>query len=176
MILQMAAARADAELAVHWERSWGTALGNFPSTPSPYGRMLHEAIGAWVAQATGRPIPTPPDDLTDAFIAMSNPHFIGAVETVVRAWLDAGRHDLAASAAARSAPIAAESDATRLMRASGAPIDAWVTGSATSARTAAALAREHGAPWWELRALGMEDPRTRELEKSLGLDVGPVAR
>ena len=94
-------------------------------------------VAVWVAQATGRPVVPPADDLTDAFIAMSNPHFLAAAETVVRAWLDAGRTDPATIVAKRSAEFAAESDATPLMRTSAALLDAWTTGSAESARTAA---------------------------------------
>ena len=170
VLLPIAAARRDATQAAHWQRWWESAFGDFPSTPSPYGRLLNGAIAVWVAQANRAPIVAPPDDLTDALVAMSNPHFIGAVETVVRAWLDAGRPDLAATAAVRSAEIAAEPDATRLMRASAALLDAWVGGSETSAQRALDLAREHGAPWWELRALrALADPATAPIERALGI-------
>ena len=55
-------------------------------------------------------------------------------------------------------------------RASAALIDAWTTGSAESARTAATLAGDFGAPWWELRALRvLDDPRAAELERALGI-------
>ena len=81
------------------------AADHFPSTPSPYARVMHAAIAVWVAQATGRPVAPPADDLTDALIAMSNPHFLAAAETLVRAWLDAGRTDPAAIAAERSAEL-----------------------------------------------------------------------
>jgi hypothetical protein len=131
--------------------------------------MLNGAIAVWVAQATGRTVPSPPDDLVDAVIPMSNPHFIGGVETVVRAWLDGGRAELAARAAATSAAMAAEPDSTRLMRASAALLDAWVTGSAASARTCLQLAREHGAPWWELRSLrALADPAAEPIAAALG--------
>ena len=131
---------------------------------------MHAAIAVWVAQATGRPVVPPADDLTDAFIAMSNPHYLSAAETLVRAWLDAGRTDPATIAAQRSAEFAAESDATLLMRASAALLDAWTTGSAESAHRAATLARDFGAPWWELRALRvLDDPRAAELERALGI-------
>ncbi|MGH2382506.1 MAG: adenylate/guanylate cyclase domain-containing protein [Candidatus Limnocylindria bacterium] len=171
VLLPMAAARGDATLAAHWTRWWSTAFGDFPSTPSQYGRMLNGATAVWIAQATGRPVASPPDDLTDALVSMINPHFVGAVEAVVRAWLDTEREDLAAVAAARCAEIAAEPDATRLMRASAALLDAWVTGSETSARLALDLAREHGAPWWELRALRvLGDPGAAErVERTLGI-------
>ena len=172
VLLPMAAARTDAALAEHWARWSAAAADHFPSASvvSPYGRMLNGAIAVWVAHATGRPVPEPPADLADAVIAMSNPHFIAAIETVARAWLDAGRHDLAAATATRSAALAAEPGATRLMRASAALLDAWVTGSADSARAALALAREHGAPWWELRALqALGDPRAAELERAWGI-------
>ena len=90
----------------------------------------------------------------------------------MRAWLDAGRTDLVADAAARSAANAADPDATRLMRASAALLDAWAGGSADSARTAARLAAEHGAPWWELRALeALGDPRAADLAHGLGIGI-----
>jgi hypothetical protein len=114
-------------------------------------------------------VPAPPDDLVDAVIPMSNPHFLAGIETVVRAWLDAGRTDLAARAAATSA---AEPEPTRLMRASAALLDAWVTGSPDSARACLQLAREHGAPWWELRALrALGDPAAEPIAAALG--IGP---
>ena len=153
IVLPIAAARGDSALADHWERWWTATADHFPSTPSPYARVMHAAIAVWVAQAAGRPVAAPADDLTDAFIAMGNPHYVSAAETLVRAWLDAGRTDPATIAAKRSAEFAAESDATPLMRTSAALLDAWTTGSAESARTAATLARDFGAPWWELRAL-----------------------
>ena len=43
-------------------------------------------------------------------------------------------------------------DATTLMRASAALVDAWVAGSATSAARAVSLAATIPAPWWESRA------------------------
>jgi hypothetical protein len=132
--------------------------------------VLHAAIAVWVAQARGHEVVPLVDDLTEAMIPMSNPHFIAAVETVARAWLDAGRTDLVADAAARSAVNAADPHATRLMRASAALLAAWAGGSADSARTAAQLASEHGAPWWELRALSeLGDPRSADLEHALGI-------
>ncbi len=170
VLLPMAAARRDEGLAEHWVQRWGAEMSPSPATMSPYGQMLHGAIAVWIAQATGRPVEPPPDDLTDAVIAMGNPHFIGAVETVVRAWLDAGRLDLAALGAARSAEFAAEPDPTRLMRVTAALLDAWVSGSASSARLALELAREHGAPWWELQALrALDDPASHRIEALLGI-------
>jgi len=172
VLLPMAAVRGDATLAARWEQWVATAFGDSPSAASAYGRLLNGAITVWVAQAMGRPIPAPPDDLTDALVAMSNPHFIGAVETVVRAWLDSGRLDLAATAAARSAEIAAEPGATRMMRTSAALLDAWVSGSAPSARLALELAREHGADWWELRALrALDDPGAVRVGRKLGVSA-----
>jgi hypothetical protein len=168
ILLPIAALRGDASLAAHWERWWATAADHFPSTPSPYALVLHAAIAVWVAQAAGRPVALPSEDLADSMIAMSNPHFIAAGETITRAWLDAGRTDLATGAAERSAANGRDPHATRLMHASAALHDAWVTGAAGSAKTAAALAREHGAPWWELRALRVSgDPRADELERTL---------
>ncbi len=170
MVLPMAAARGDGALAEHWTRWWTRAADHFPSDPSPYARVMHAAIAVWVAQATGQPVGPPANDLTDAFIAMSNPHYLVAAEALVGAWIDAGRTDPATITAKRSAEFAAASDATPLMRGSAALLDAWTTGSAESARTAATLARDLGAPWWELRALRVVgDPRVDELERALGI-------
>jgi len=47
---------------------------------------------------------------------------------------------------------AATASATPLMRASTALVDAWLTGSADSARRAAGLAAAIPAPFWEPRA------------------------
>jgi hypothetical protein len=153
ILLQMAGPRHDESLAEHWERWWAGAADHFGSLPSAYARVLHGAIAIWIAQATGQPVLVPQEDLTHALIAFSNPHYLGAAETVVRAWLDAERVDLVAAAAERSAAFAAAPDATRLMHISAALLDAWATGSAKSARTVLDLARSHPAPWWELRAL-----------------------
>ena len=54
------------------------------------------------------------------------------------------------------------------MRASAALLDAWVTGSSVSAQLALDLAREHGAPWWELRALrALADPAAAPIKRAL---------
>ena len=170
ILLPIAAARRDASVAEHWERWWAGSADHFPSTPSPYALVLHAAIAVWVAQATGRPAALPAEDLADSMIAMSNPHFLAAAETITRAWMDAGRIELATGAAARMAANGRDPDATRLMHVSAALHDAWVAGAATSAQTAAQLARDHGAPWWELRALRvLGDPRADALEGALGI-------
>jgi hypothetical protein len=115
--------------------------------------MLRGAYQVWLAQAAGTAPPVPPDDLVEATIAMENPHFLAATETVIRTWLDAGRQDLAAAMAGSIAEnAAAESDGSPLLHASAALIDAWVTGSRTSAKRAAQLAASVPAPWWEARA------------------------
>lgn len=152
VVLQIAAERGDAALAARWDRWWTVAEPHFPPTPSPYGRILHGAYPVWLAQANGCPPPLPPPDLTDAVIPMINPHFVGAVETIIRAWLDAGRRDLAAAAAARWAAHAAADSATQLMRVSAGLVDAWLTGSAESAERAAELAATIPAAFWESRA------------------------
>jgi class 3 adenylate cyclase len=153
ILLPIAASRGDTALAMRWDRWWADAERHFPPNPSPYGRMLRGAYLVWLAQATGRPEPPPPDDLVEAAVTMSNPHFLAATETVVRAWLDAGRGDLAAAMAARiSAGLAAEKEPTDLMRASAALIDAWVSRSRRSAANSAKLAASIPAPWWEARA------------------------
>ncbi|HYI66857.1 MAG TPA: adenylate/guanylate cyclase domain-containing protein [Candidatus Limnocylindrales bacterium] len=170
ILLPIAALRRDAALAEHWERWWTATVDHFPSTPSPYARVVHAAIAVWVAQATGRPVDLPAEDLIDSMIPMSNPHFLAAVETIVRAWLDAGRTDLATLAAQRSAANATDPEATGLMRASAALLDAWARDSAHSARTAVNVAGELGARWWELRALrALGDPRADAVEGAIGI-------
>jgi hypothetical protein len=132
--------------------------------------VLRAAIVICVAQARGA-VPEPPDDeVAESVIAMSNPHFLNATETIARTWLDAGRRDPATVAAERSAGFVAEEDATRLMHASAALLEAWVHGSDAAARRALDLAREHGAQWWELRALqALDDPAARDLARRLGI-------
>ena len=153
IVLPIAAGRGDAAMAARWDRFWAEAERHFPPNPSPYGRMLRGAYLVWLAQATGRPEPLPTEDLLDATIPMSNPHFLAAIETVIRAWLDAGHQEPAASMAARvEANLASTKDATTLMRASAALIDAWVTGSTASALRCAELAATVPAPWWVARA------------------------
>jgi hypothetical protein len=128
------------------------AESHFPPSLSPYARVLRGATPVWLAQATGRPAPLPPPDLAGAIIPMINPHFVGAIETIIRTWLDAGRRDLAATAAAQWAEHAATASATPLMRASTVLVDAWLTGSAEAARRAGELAAAIPAPFWESRA------------------------
>jgi hypothetical protein len=153
ILLPIAAARGDAVMAARWDRWWADAESHFPPNPSPYGRMLRGAYLVWLAQATGKAAPIPSDDLVEAAIPMINPHFLAAMETVARAWLDAGRGDLAARITERIvANVAAQADATALMRASAALLDAWVTGSHASAASAAELAASVPAPWWVERA------------------------
>jgi len=170
LVLPMAAARNSPEPVERWLTWWTGAAGHFPGNPSPYALVLRAAYSVWAAQATGRPAPVPPDDLVEAIIPMGNPHFVAAIETVVRAWLDAGRDEIATIAAQRWAGIAAEPGSTRLMQTSAALVDAWISGSDVSARRALDLAREHGAPWWELRALqALDDPAATDLERALGI-------
>jgi class 3 adenylate cyclase len=153
IVLPIAASRGDAAMAARWDRWWADAESHFPPNPSPYGRMLRGAYLVWLAQATGKAEPIPPDDLVEAAIPMVNPHFLAAMETVVRRWLDAGRGDPVARIAERiAANVAAQADATALMRASAALVDAWVTGSHASAASAAELAASVPAPWWVARA------------------------
>jgi class 3 adenylate cyclase len=170
IVLPIAAARRLPAVAEHWRVWWRGAADHFPTTQSPYAQILHGAIPIWLAEATGSPVTPPPAHLTDAIIPMGNPHFVGAVETLVRAWLDAGRTDIAAIAAQRSAALADDPGATRLMQASAALLIGWVTGSRESATTALELARSHPAPWWEMRALSaLGDLRAAaEIAKQLG--------
>jgi class 3 adenylate cyclase len=171
ILLPIAAARGLSAVAEHWLRWWHGAATNFPTTPSPYARVLHGSIPVWLAQATDAPVSAPPADLTDAIIPMGNPHFVGAIETLARAWLDAGRTDVVAIAAQRSAELLAEPSPTRLMRASAALLEAWASGSTHAARAALDLAREHPAPWWELRALDAlgDGSGAADIARSLGM-------
>ena len=77
---------------------------------------------------------------------MINPHYLAAIETLVRAWLEAGHSETAAAAAERVARIAREEDATMLMRASRRP--RWLPGSDGATRRAAIAAAGRQAPWW----------------------------
>jgi hypothetical protein len=173
LVLPMAAARHHAELAERWEQWWSAYASYFPSPPSPYARVLHAAIGIWLAQARGE-IPSPAaDDTAEAVVAMNSPYYLNAVETIVRAWLDAARAEPATVVAERSAGFAADPDASRLMRSSAALLAAWVHGTDDEARKALALARDHGAPWWELRALRtLGDPAASAIARRLGVDPG----
>ena len=147
-----AADHGDATLAARWPGWWAVSESSFPPIPSPHGRVLRGAYPVWLTQATRRSAPLPAPDLTEVIIPMINPYFVGAVETIIRTWLDAGRHNLAAGAAERWAEHAATDSATPLMRASAALIDAWLTGSSESAARAADLAAAIPAPFWESRA------------------------
>ncbi len=168
VLLPMAAARRDPGLVEHFQRWWKETERHFPSTPSPYGRMLEGAIGVWVAQATGQPEPMPAEDLTDAAVPMSNPHFLAAIETVVDAWVRAGRRDLAASVASQSSANSDDPDGTVLMRVSPDLIRGLL-GEAERAALAAKEAAAFGAPWWELRARRILGEPTADLEARLGL-------
>ena len=143
ILLPLAASRGDASVAEHWERWWAEAADHFPSTPSPYARVLHGAIPVWVAQATGRQVVPPADDLTESMIPMGNPHFIAAVETIVRAWLDVGRGPVERRRALRRKRRRPARDP--MMGLSGS-VDAWGVAPRTRAerRGAGFRARGHG--------------------------------
>jgi hypothetical protein len=179
ILLPLAAARGDRGLVGRFDHWWGGAAAQLPQSPSPYARLLRAAIDVWREPPSGPPS-VPPEDTVEAIVPMLNPHFIGAVETVIGAWLRAGRTDLATRAAEGVAGFAAEDDATPLMRASAALVSAWVAEAGgdhrrarTEARAAVAGARALGAPWWlarALRAAGSED-EAAALERRLGVPV-----
>jgi hypothetical protein len=152
ILLPIAATRGDAALAERWQRWWAVAEPHFPPNPSPYGRMLRGAYLVWLAQATGAAVPEPAGELVDAAEPMENPHYLAAMETVIRTWLDMGRDDLAADLASRAAAQLAGEDSTPLRRASAELVGAWVSGSTAAAERAAQLAASLPAPWWEARA------------------------
>jgi tetratricopeptide (TPR) repeat protein len=172
VLLPLAAERRDARLAVRF-RAWreGSAA-HFPASPSPYARLLNAAIEAWLAEAAGEtPVP-PADEVVESIIPMINPHFVAAVETVIRAWIAAGRDDLAGLGADKVAEFAAEDDATALMRASAALVGAWL--GRADAGAAVSAARAIGAEWWVARALraGGSTGAAVQVEARLGIPLG----
>jgi hypothetical protein len=170
VLLPLAAERQDARLAGRF-RAW-RAAAHFPASPSPYARLLDAAIEVWLAEVDGEtPVP-PADEVVESIIPMINPHFVAAVETVIRAWIAAGRDDLAGRGADTVAEIAAEDDATPLIRASAALLDAWL--GRADAGAAVAASRAIGAPWWVARALraGGSTDAAVQVEARLGIPPG----
>lgn len=157
VVLQIAAERGDAALAERWDGWWVGAQTDFPPSPSPYARVLRGASAVWLARAAGRDAPLPPADIADAIVPMVNPHFVGAVETVILAWIGAGRHDLATVAAGRWAATTSTTP-PRLVQASAALIDAWLTGSRVPADRAVEIATRIPAPFWVSRARAAGSP------------------
>jgi len=172
VLLPMAAERRDADLAGRF-RAWREgAAAHFPATPSPYARLLNAAIEIWLAEAAGKPSQAPAAEVVDSIIPMINPHFVAAVETVVRTWLAAGLDDLAGLGADRVAEFAADDDATPLIAASSALLAAWL--GRADAGVAVTAARAIGAEWWVARALrasGSADAAA-QLETRLGIPPG----
>jgi hypothetical protein len=151
VLLQIAAARGDEEAVARYDAWWLGAAEHFPPNPSPYGRLLSGAVEVWRAQARRLAVTPPPDALVEAVVPIGNPHFLGAILTMVRAWLDTGRRDLASAATARLTEMAMDEGAGVLMRASAAFADAWVTGSAEAAARGEELAASLPAPRWVAR-------------------------
>jgi tetratricopeptide (TPR) repeat protein len=169
-LLAIAAARRLPEVADHWDRWWSGAEAHFPRSHSLYGAMLHGTIPTWLAQARRQSAEPPKEALVDAVVPVFNPHFLNAIDTTVRAWLDAGRTDLAAMALERATRNAEDPDTTRLARASVDLLEAWVTGNTEPAERVIEMARAHPAPWWELRALrAIGDPSAEEVARRLGI-------
>jgi hypothetical protein len=169
VLLQIASARHDAAMVDHFDRWWEDAANQFPAAPSPYGRLLRAATSIWLAEARGQPVDPPTNDIAECVVSIANPHFMGAIETVVDAWMAAARTDPAAEALRRSIEFSHEPDATVIMKASAALLDARVNASADAARQAVELAAGLPAPWWELRARRALGQPTAELEALLGL-------
>ena len=178
VLLPLAAARRDPTVGAAYRRWFATAGSHLPSTPSPYARVCHAAVDAWVAAAEGSPVAPSPDDVADAIIPMVNPHFLAAVEAVIGTWHAAGREDLVRAGAEKLTTYAAAPDATRLQRTSAALVDAWLadlTGdpaAATDAASrAAALAEQIDAPWWRARAFRAagDAPSAAAVERTLGI-------
>jgi hypothetical protein len=166
VLLAIGAVRRDPSIANRyrsWTRLWTDHL---PAAPSPYAKVMTAAVDAWMSSADGRDPDAPPEATVDAIIPMINPHFVAAVETLARAWLDRGRRDLAEAAGDRVAGFLAEDDATPLMRASSALIDAWL--GRVEPAAAVEAARAAGAPWWVARALrAAGSAEAEQLERSL---------
>ena len=169
VLLPMAAERRDPSMANRY-RAWHDAnTERLPTVHSPYARLLRAAIDAWSATARGGRPAAPPDETVDAIIPMINPHFVAAIETVTRAWLDAGRADLATAAGQRVAGFVDEGDATPLMHASSALIGAWL--GQTEPAAAVEAARATDAPWWIARALRAAGSTAEalDLQRDLGI-------
>jgi tetratricopeptide (TPR) repeat protein len=168
VLLPMAAERRDPSIADRY-RAWQEAAAErLPTVHSPYAIVLRAAIEAWSARARGERPVAPPDETVDAIIPMINAHFIAAMETLVRAWIDAERTDLATAAGDRVAAFAAEDDTTPLMRASSALIGTWL--GRVEPAAAVEVARVSGAPWWIARALRAAGnaAEAEQIEGSLG--------
>ncbi|MDQ2673568.1 MAG: hypothetical protein M3Y40_02835, partial [Chloroflexota bacterium] len=168
VLLPMAAERGDPSLGEQYHAWHDANAERLPTVDSPYARLLRAAIEVWSSVAR-RELPSPPPDETvDAVIAMINPHFVAAIETVARAWLDTGRVDLATAAGDRVAGFVSDEGATPLMRASSALIGAWL--GRIDAAAVIDAAREAGAPWWVARALRAADrgEEAASIEASLG--------
>jgi class 3 adenylate cyclase/tetratricopeptide (TPR) repeat protein len=168
VLLPMAAERRDPSVADRY-RAWHDASADrLPTVHSPYAKVLRAAVEVWSATARGERAAAPPEEVIDAFIPMINPHFIGAMETLVLAWLGNDRADLALSAGERVAAFI-EDDPTPLMRASLALIGAWL--KRTDPAVAVEAANATGAPWWIARALRAagRNPEAEKIEASLGI-------
>lgn len=152
VLLHIGAERRDVALAERWDRWWATASATLPAQPSRYARVLMAAVRILLDRTRGQPVTAPPASLLEAFVPVDNPHFLAAVETITRAWLDAGRADLAGEALARVQHSHEDPEGSALSRASAALLKAWLSGSAGDADRARALATEAQAPWWAQRA------------------------
>ena len=174
VLLPMAAERRDPSIADRYGAWHEAAAGRLPTVHSPYAIVLRAAIEAWSASARGERPGAPPDETVDSIIPMINAHFIAAMETLVRAWLDAGRTDLAMAAGDRVAGFAAEDGTTPLMRASSALIGAWL--GRVQPAGAVDAARASGAPWWIARALRVAGSAAEAgaVESSLGVPFRPA--
>jgi hypothetical protein len=167
VLLPLTAARRDPRIADRYAAWHEASAPHLPSALSPYARLLRAAADVRIASARGRPVPPPPAEAVEAIIPMINAHFIAAIEDVTRAWLDAGRSDLAEAAGDRLAGFAAEDDATPLMRASAALVAAWL--GRGDAEEAVRTAREADAPWWIARALRAAGRSAEADELEVGL-------
>jgi tetratricopeptide (TPR) repeat protein len=168
VLLPMAAELRDPSIAVRYRAWHDAAADRLPTVQSPYARVLRAAVDVWSATARGERPVAPPEETLEAFIPMINAHFIAAMETLARAWLDDGRADLAGSAGDRVGEFA-EDDGTPLMRASSALIAAWLRRA--EAAVAVEAAQSTGAPWWTARALRAagRTAEAEEIEASLGI-------
>lgn len=179
VLLPIAAARQDRELADRWE----LAREESPAAPSPYAVILFAAIPAWAAQARGQ-VPAPADDdVVDAWMPFSNPHVLAAVEVIAAGWARHGRTAPLRTMVARAAANASDDPSTPLMRSSASLMTSWlarVEGHHVEADAAAAeaarLAGSIGATWWQSRALraGGLDSEAAVVEQRLRVVATPA--
>ncbi len=182
----IATARGDAAALVA-AADWFAARDREAAFPdSPYGRMMRLAFDLDAAAAGGPQRSLPEYAWIDGAFGLpyDGGDWLAAIERVVVALLEAGRVDDAEQAVRRLASSVDASD--RLAAASRVLLDAWLRERRDDpdviavARDGVRVAREAGAPWWELRLLEIvaragaatEDEATRAAALAARLGIG----